>query len=37
MKIIYVNCSLRDEYESDLPSNEHYLNSYCSENKAWKK
>ena len=35
MKIIYVNCSVRNWYESDLHSNEHYLSS--SENKAWKK
>ena len=35
MKIIYVNCGWRREYESDLRSNEHYLSS--SENKAWKK
>ena len=34
MKIIYVNCRLRYEYESDLGSNEHYLSG--SENKAWK-
>ena len=34
MEIIYVNCGLRCEYESDLHSNEHYLSS--SENKAWK-
>ena len=33
--LIYVNCHLRNEYESDLRSNEHYLSS--SENKAWKK
>ena len=26
MKIIYVNCGLRNEYVSDLRSNEHYLN-----------
>ena len=31
MKIIYVNCGLSTEYESDLRSNEHYLVS--SENK----
>ena len=31
-KIIHVNCSLRDELESDLRSNEHYLTG--SENKA---
>ena len=35
MKIIFVNCGLRREYQSDLRSNEHYLSS--SENKAWKK
>ena len=35
MKIIHVNYSLRNEYESDLRSNEHYLSS--SENMAWKK
>ena len=34
MEIIYVNCGLRCEYESDLGSNEHYLSG--SENKAWK-
>ena len=27
MKIIYVNCGLRNEYESVLRSNEHYLSS----------
>ena len=32
MKIIYVNCRLIYEYESDLGSNEHYLSG--SENKA---
>ena len=35
MKIIYVNCGWRREYESDLRSNEHYSSS--SENKARKK
>ena len=35
MKIIYVNCGWRREYESDLRSNEHYSSS-C-ENKARKK
>ena len=25
MKIIYVNCGLRNEYENDLGSNEHNL------------
>ena len=35
VKIIHVNYSLRNEYESDLRSNEHYLSS--SENMAWKK
>ena len=35
MKIIYVNCGWRREYESDLRSNEHYSSS--SENKAKKK
>ena len=34
MKIIYVNCLLRNEYESDLHSNEQYLSS--SNNNAWK-
>ena len=34
MEIIYVNCGLKCEYESDLGNNEHYLSS--SENKAWK-
>ena len=34
MKIIYVNCGWRREYESNLRSNEHYLSS--NENKAWK-
>ena len=33
--MIYVNCCLRYEYESDLRSNKHYLSS--SENRAWKK
>ena len=28
MKIIYVNCGERCEYESDLRSNEHYLSIY---------
>ena len=32
MKIIYVKSGLRDEYESDPHSNEHYLSN--SENKA---
>ena len=32
MKIIYVNYRLRDEYESDLLSNENYCSS--GENKA---
>ena len=35
MKIIHVNYSLRNEYESDLRSNEHYLSSI--ENMALKK
>ena len=35
MKVIYLNCGLRREYESDLRSNEHYFSG--SENKAWKK
>ena len=35
MKIIYVKSGLRDKYESDPHSNEHYLSN--SENKAWKK
>ena len=35
MKIMYVNCGFRNEYESDLRSNEHYLGS-C-ESKARKK
>ena len=35
MKIMYVNCGFRNEYESDLRSNEHYLDS-C-ESKARKK
>ena len=34
MKIIYVKSGLRDKYESDPHSNEHYLSN--SENKAWK-
>ena len=33
MKIIYVNCGWRREYESDLRSNEHYSSS--SENKGF--
>ena len=33
MKIIYVNRVSRNEYESDLRSNAHYLN--ISECKAW--
>ena len=32
LKIIYVDCRLRNEYESDLPSNENYCSS--GENKA---
>ena len=32
MKITYVNCGLRNEYESNVRSTEHYFNS--SENKA---
>ena len=35
MKIIYVNCASRREYESDIRNNEHCFSS--SENKAWKK
>ena len=35
MKVMYVNCGLRKKCESDLRSNEYYLNS--SEKKAWKK
>ena len=27
MKIMYVNCGFRNEYESDLCTNEHYLGS----------
>ena len=34
MKIIHLNCGLRNEYESDLRSNEHYFGG--SENKVWK-
>ena len=34
MKIIYVNCEFRNEYESDLRSIEHYISS--SGIKAWK-
>ena len=32
---MHVNCNLRNESESDLRSNEHYLSG--NENKAWKK
>ena len=35
MKIIYMNCGWRNEYESDPRSYEHYLSN--GENKAWKK
>ena len=35
MKIVYVNCGLRNEYESDLRNNKHYLSN--SESKVWKK
>ena len=35
MKIMYVNCGFRNEYESDLRTNAHYLGS-C-ESKARKK
>ena len=35
MKIMYMNWGLRNEYESGLWINEHYLSS--SENEAWKK
>ena len=35
MKIICVNCGFRNEYESDLRSNEHFLSN--GENKAWKR
>ena len=35
MKIMYMNLGLRNEYESGLWINEHYLSS--SENEAWKK
>ena len=34
MKIIYVNCGIRNEYEGDLRSNKHFVSS--SENKAVK-
>ena len=34
MKIIHLNCGLRNGYESDLRSNERYFCS--SENKVWK-
>ena len=27
MKIMYMNCGFRNEYESDLRTNEHYLGS----------
>ena len=27
MKIMYVNCGFRNEYKSDLRTNEHYLGS----------
>ena len=33
MKITHLNCGLRNEYESDLRSNERYFCS--SENKVW--
>ena len=32
VKIIHLNCGLRNEYESDLRSNEHYFGG--SENKV---
>ena len=35
MKIICVNCGLRNKYESDLRSNEHFLSN--DENRAWKR
>ena len=35
MKVLYLNCGWRREYDSDLHSKEHYLTS--SEKKAWKK
>ena len=34
MKIIFVNCGLRNEYESSLCSNDHYLHVSSSENKG---
>lgn len=34
MKIIYVNCRLRNKYDSDLRCNEHYISG--SDSKAWK-
>ena len=34
MKVTYLNCGYRREYESDRRSSEHYLSS--SENRAWK-
>ena len=34
MKIMWENYGLRNEYENDLCSNEHYFSS--SENKVWK-
>ena len=33
IKIMYGNCGLRNEYERDLRSSEHYLT--ISENKVW--
>ena len=33
--MIYMDCGLRNKYESDIRSNENYLGS--SEKKAWKK
>ena len=33
MKIMYVNCGFRNEYESDLRTNEHYLSSCESKKK----
>ena len=37
MKIMYVNCGFRNEYESDLRSNEHYLGSCESKARKNKK
>ena len=37
MKMIYVDCGLRNKYESDIHGNENYLSGSEKKKKAWKK